>query len=151
MGAYYHLIDNHKRIQCLNECKRVLKKGGYLIITYLPINFILEYYSLNLDKNLNFTAIESIMKNQYIKHTDSYCQFTDIRYDKPCEIERNIHRLSMTIVKNIGIDGDSIYHKKELESMTEYDYIKYCELVRKIYSEQDSIGMSNHAMIIARK
>lgn len=151
MGAYYHLIDDNRRKRCLNECKRVLKNGGYLVITYLPINFILEYFSLNMDEKLDFDAINSIMKNQYIQHTDYYCQFTDIRYDKTNELEKNIRELSMKIEKHIGIDGDSIHHKSELESMNEDDYVKYCELIRKIYAEQNSIGMSNHAMIIARK
>lgn len=151
MGAYYHLIDDISRECCLKECIRVLKKNGYLFLTYLPLSFILKFFALNLGDNMDFNAIFSIKERKYIKHTDYFCQFTDIRYDNSREVIQVLNSLSMDIVEHMGIDGDSILYSKKLEEMSDKDFTNYCKLVREIYSFEDTIGMSNHAMVVARK
>ena len=36
MGPFYHLIDKKARKKCLDESLRVLKKGGYFVVAYIP-------------------------------------------------------------------------------------------------------------------
>lgn len=36
MGPFYHLIDKKARKKCLEESLRVLKKGGYFVVAYIP-------------------------------------------------------------------------------------------------------------------
>jgi len=50
MGPFYHLIDEEKRVKCLNESMRVLKKGGILVTAYIPRYYIFQLIAMQIQK-----------------------------------------------------------------------------------------------------
>lgn len=53
MGPFYHLTDDGAREKCLSESLRVLKKGGYIFIAYIPRLYINQMTVMSNDKYLD--------------------------------------------------------------------------------------------------
>ena len=53
MGPFYHLIDEEKRMQCMKESLRVLKKGGILATAYIPRYYIFQFIAMENWSNVN--------------------------------------------------------------------------------------------------
>ena len=66
MGPFYHLTDDISRNKCLSESIRVLKKGGYLIIAYIPRLYLNQMIVMSdkkyLDDKLLYQIIHHMMK-----------------------------------------------------------------------------------------
>lgn len=61
MGAYYHLLDQEKRDKCIQECLRVLKKEGILVVSYINKNAVfLNHFGSNPSQIFEYL---DIMKN----------------------------------------------------------------------------------------
>ena len=53
MGPFYHLTNDASRNKCLSESIRVLKKGGYLIIAYIPRLYLNQMIVMSDNKYLD--------------------------------------------------------------------------------------------------
>ena len=53
MGPFYHLIDRELRKRCFEESLRVLKRGGYLAVAYIPRLYINQMIVMSDHKYLD--------------------------------------------------------------------------------------------------
>lgn len=97
MGAFYHL-DENKRYKAMEQCLRLLKDGGILVITY--INLITALH-LNLMSKLE--NISEILKCYNTKSLgDSFV------YMMPEEIDTMAEKFNLTILHHLTSDGNPL-------------------------------------------
>lgn len=94
MGALYHLSEETDQRRAIQECLRILKPGGILVLSY--INRFAQFMVSVEDGLKNIEDGVRIFHNR----TDSI--FT---YTTPEEIERLASQSGMRKIKNIGTDG----------------------------------------------
>ena len=46
IGPFYHLITEEQREKCLLESLRVLKKGGLIVIAYIPRHYVFQLVAM---------------------------------------------------------------------------------------------------------
>jgi len=83
MGPIYHLTSEVLRQKCLNECKRVLKKGGLLAVSYINRFYVFLHVSTSDKKYLSADLARALIETGTIKHDDPYCFWTDTYYAIP--------------------------------------------------------------------
>lgn len=140
MGALYHLNVEIDKLRAIQECSRILRPGGILVLSY--INCFAQFM-LNVEEGLkNIENAVRIFRNR----TDSV--FT---YTTPEEIERLANQSGIRKMKHIGTDG-MIYSLGEkmkgaspdcLEQLYGY-HLAICE-------EPGILGASLHGLYFGQK
>ena len=70
MGPFYHLIDEEKRVQCMKESLRVLKKGGILAAAYIPRYYIFQFIAMDNDYFLDADLANQLISTGVLRHDD---------------------------------------------------------------------------------
>jgi len=151
MGPFYHLIDLEQREKCINECLRVLKKGGLLVTTYISPFFVFTYVSISESKYLNTGLAKQLIETGVLKHDDPNCFWTDTYYAAPDKMESLYNEKSIEIVDHFAQDGLSPLLSNTVDSWNEAQFKTWCDYHYLSCREKSTIGSSNHIAIIGRK
>lgn len=136
MGAFYHL-DAKMRCKAMEQCLRLLKDRGILVITY--INLIAVLY-MNLMPGLE--NINEILQCYRAKSTgDSFV------YMMPGEIEAMAEKYKLTILRHITSDGNPLMRGADFNKARKEDFEKYMELHLSICEEKSLIGSGLHGLV----
>ena len=73
MGPFYHLVNSYDREKCMKESLRVLKKGGYLIIAYIPRYYVFQYVAMQNSDFLDAKLAKQIIQTGELHHDDEKC------------------------------------------------------------------------------
>lgn len=146
-GPMYHLLSFEDKLSALKECKRVLKTGGKLFISYLMADYAIikhgfmegsilnEIKAGRLDKNFNIIAKENDLYS-YVKLEDIYMLST------AAGLER---------IKIVGQDGASDYIRPQLNKMTDEEFELYIKYQLSVAERKDLLGASSHILDILKK
>lgn len=136
MGAFYHL-DEKMRYKAMNQCLRMLKDGGLLVITYINLITVLH---LNLMSGLE--NISEILKC-YSEKTlgDSF------EYMLPEEIEIMAEKYKLTILHHLTSDGNPLARSADFNKARKEDFEKYMELHLSICENKNLIGSGLHGLV----
>lgn len=103
LGPMYHIQDIRERISILEECKRILKPKGIIIISYINTlgvlkNGITEFYEEfeNLD-----TVYKYFSSNSYGKENS----FTDSYFTTPDEAIKEVMESGLDIISYAGAES----------------------------------------------
>ena len=151
MGPFYHLTDEKLRVDCINECKRVLKKGGILAIAYINKFYIFPAVALNNHKFLNRELAKTIINTGTILHSDSNCFWTDAYFSTPEEMESLLSNINLELVDHLAVDGISPILYEKIDCMNENEFNVWCEYHDMVCREKSILGISNHNLIFGRK
>lgn len=151
MGPFYHLTDIEQRENCIQECLRVLKKGGLLITAYISRYFIFPYVSTSDSKYLNEALAKQLFETGILKHDDPNCFWTDTYYASPEEMEKYYSEKSIEILDHFAQDGISPMLSNVVDSWNETQFKTWCDYHYLSCREKSTIGASNHVMIIGKK
>lgn len=136
MGAFYHL-DENKRYKAMEQCLRLLKDGGILVITY--INLITALH-LNLMSKLE--NISEILKCYNTKSLgDSFV------YMMPEEIDTMAEKFNLTILHHLTSDGNPLARGADFNNAQKEDFEKYMELHFRICENKSLIGYGLHGLV----
>lgn len=150
LGPMYHLRRSEERLRCLNECKRIVKKGGILFVAYINKLVEMNYFVKN-GKFMHEELINEI-ENGEIKNQKGFDEFLDISYlTYPEEIEKEAQLCNLKIVKNLGTDGISYLLQEEIEKMNSEEWDAYIRMHQRHCEDKSSFGMSMHGLLICRK
>jgi 2-polyprenyl-3-methyl-5-hydroxy-6-metoxy-1,4-benzoquinol methylase len=140
MGALYHLNEETDKMRAIQECLRILRPGGILVLSY--INRFAQFI-VSAEEGLK--NIENAVRIFY-NRTDSV--FT---YTTPEEIERLASQLGIRKIKHIGADGMIYALSEKMNGATEdcleqlYGYhLATCE-------EPGILGASLHGLYFGQK
>jgi len=140
MGAMYHLSEETDQRRAIQECLRVLKPGGVLVLTY--INRFAQFM-VNVEDGLK--NIEDAVR---IFHNRADSIFT---YTNPEEIEYLANQSGVTKIKNIGTDG-MIYALGEKMKGASEDSLEQLYKYHLATCEEPAIlGASIHGLYFGQK
>ncbi len=146
-GPMYHLISEEEKIRALEEAKRILKPGGYILISY----YMNEYAVLKhgfIDNN-----IKEAIKNNMIDETYHITPQEDDLYSmvRLEDINRYQTMVNLKRVKILAQDGPSDYIRRTLNHMDEETFELYLKYHLSICERPELLGASSHVLDILTK
>ena len=146
-GPLYHLISEEEKIKALMEAKRVVKKGGYILISYYMNEYAVIKHGFIEDTIKDDIKNNLLDKSFHVtpKNTDLYSmvRLSDInKYKKICNLKR---------VKIIAQDGPSDYIRQTINKMDDETFNIYLKYHLSVCERKELIGASSHVLDILKK
>jgi ubiquinone/menaquinone biosynthesis C-methylase UbiE len=146
-GPMYHLINLEDKIKALNEAKRIIKKGGYIFISYCMNEYAVITHGF-IEKQIKTELLnKKLNKNFHILSNPndlySFVRIKDINYLK------NITKLKR--IKIIAQDGPTEYLKKTINQMTDDELKIYFKYHLSICENKYLLEASRHVLDILKK
>ena len=147
LGPFYHLRKREDRVNCIKECKRVLKPGGLLAVAYLN-----KYaaYVRNFMKNRRF-----ILDRPVAEFIDNDKEFGDDRdcfyFTGPEEMERFMQLFDMEKLENVGVSGIASILFDAVKQLDDEEYKAWLDYHFHTMREPSLIGYSLHCLYVCRK
>ena len=146
-GPMYHLISYEEKVKALNEAKRVVKKNGYIFISYcmneyaiITHGFKKGYINDSLNNNLIDKDFKILSKDNDLY---SFVRLNDInKLNKECNLKR---------VKIISQDGPSEYLKKDINKMDDETFNLFLNYHFKTCESKYLLEASRHTLDILKK
>lgn len=151
MGPFYHLISQNMRDKCMQECLRVLKKGGLILTAYISRYFVFPYVVTSESRYLKEELAKQLLETGVLEHDDPNCFWTDTYYATPDEMENYYDEHSLHILDHFAQDGITPILKQVIDGWDEAQYKIWCDYHYKTCREKNILGASNHNLIIGRK
>lgn len=140
LGAFYHLHEKSDRMQAIEECLRVTKKGGYVVVAYLN-----RFASLLNNFTYHPENFDNIIKEFNTGNKNVFYRST------PNEIELLTKESGITKVYNFATDGVSYIYPQQLEGLTEQQFQTYLEYHLSTCENNSTLGYSLHGLYIGKK
>ncbi len=136
MGAFYHLDENGRR-KALEQCLRLLKKDGILVITYINLMGALHLYIEPKLENM-----DEILRgyDRRIFEEPFVCML-------PEEMEELAERHGLKILRHVASDGNPRLRGAEFSQAERADFEKYMELHLKICENRNVVGYGLHGLV----
>lgn len=145
LGPLYHIQDRQEKIQCLNECKRVLKKQGILAAAYIsPFAAFVNQVKKNPEKRLKKEVLHLIL-NQKADGRDIFCYLT------PNEIEELMTELGISFLNHIGTDGVSSLVSDSINQLDDDAFTLWLSFHLQTCEERTILGSSLHGLYLGEK
>ena len=146
-GPLYHLISKDEKLKALMEAKRVVKEGGYILISYYMNEYAIITHGFKDNNILDAIKNKEVDKDFHItpKETDLYSM---VRLEDINELN-NLSNLKR--IKIIAQDGPSDYIRPILNKMDEETFDTYLKYHLSTCERPELIGASSHVLDILRK
>lgn len=151
MGPLYHMIDYNERVACISESKRIAKKDGIVIFSYISPLSVLPCVVRGDTTRLSKELIEKIVDEHMVSSNDDCCFWTDCYYYSPKQIENELKNMGFEIIDHVATDGQSIAFQSMVNSLDESQFELWLSYHQKVCREPSIIGVSNHGLIVAKK
>ncbi len=151
LGPMYHLTEAKDRLQCIEECKRVLKKGGLLAVAYLNKHFAINYVMKKKNHHITHKFIDKILDTGVIRTGEKECFWTDAFFTNQDEIESFIASFDLEIIDHVATDGVSPMLNDAIDCISEEQYNAWIYYHLKSCRDKSIMGLSNHGLLLARK
>ncbi|MGN1181593.1 MAG: methyltransferase domain-containing protein, partial [Faecalibacillus sp.] len=141
MGALYHLQDRQERQKAINECLRVVKKGGIVVFSYLNRwgNFM--------------NGLANHLKNIDLlyKEFDNGCHekiFYRMSYNEMNELMKEKH---IKCIKNVGVDHFSYLASEQINELSEEEFQCFMNYQYLAMEDPTILSCSLHGLWIGKK
>lgn len=144
-GPMYHLITDEEKLKCLNEAKRVLKKNGTILISYIMNEYAIIRHGFK-DKHIleemnnidNFFHIVSKVNDLY-----SYVRIEDIdRLNSLAGLKRE---------KIISQDSVANYMREYINKLNDEEFELFIRFQLSICEKYEMLGLSTHVLDILKE
>lgn len=146
-GPLYHLITTEEKLKALKEAKRIVKNGGYILISYYMNEYAIITHGFKDNNILSAIKNNEVDNNFHItpKKTDLYSmvRLEDINYLKDA--------LNLTRVKILSQDGPSDYIRKVINKMDDETFNIYLKYHLSTCERRELLGASSHVLDILKK
>lgn len=159
-GPIYHLLDEKKRVEAIQEAMRITKPGGYIFVS--TINRICPFLAM-LHRSPEDTVRELaddpdeleriILTGCYENFEESPNEFTDAYFAKSNEVPHIFKAEGINLIETFGCEGISayLYDKAEVIHKNSDAWKKFIEIVFQQSNEPSTLGMSEHVVYIGQK
>lgn len=142
MGPLYHLFSIEDRIKAIREALRVLKKGGYIFLTFMNNDlapfFMMksqsDYFTSNAYNCLDYRAESRL----YVFHTIE-------------EIREICNKVNIKICNEVAVDGLSLIYHKEIDKMEDLEFNNYMKHQMYLCEKKEFLAASSHILVIGQK
>lgn len=146
-GPTYHLFSHEDKLKAITEAKRVLKKGGFLLIMYLMNEYAVITYAFK-EGNLQKVLKEGKLDENFQTITNESDLYSYVRIE---EINKLASESEMTRHKIVGVDGATDYIRPVLNKMSEEDFEIFIKYQKTICERPELLGASSHILDILQK
>lgn len=151
MGPFYHLTGLEMREKCFLESMRVLKKGGYLIISYIPRLYLNQVIVMSDNQYIDEKLLNQIRNTGVLKSDDPKCFWTDTYYSSYEEMQQIYRDNGLTIERHFAQDGMSPMFHNIVDTWSNEQFETWYKYHLSVCEEKSIIDMSNHVVIVGRK
>lgn len=146
-GPTYHLISHKEKLQAINEAKRVVKSGGYILIMYLMNEYAMITYAFK-QGHLQECLKEGKIDENFQTVTTEKDLYSYVRIE---EINKLKDEAGLKRYKIVGVDGATDYIRPVINKLSEEDFEFYKKYQLSIAERQELIGASSHILDILKK
>jgi len=140
MGALYHLSSDKEKSKAINECTRVCKPGGLVVLAYI------NYFAVVADNvNTGLTNLDQVLAEF---EDGSDCIW---KASTPAKMEQYAKNEGLETRHNIGTEGLSFLISNKVNAASAEDFDKWMEFIYKHCEDPSILGISAHGLLIARK
>lgn len=140
-GPMYHLSSEEDRTHTLKEAKRVLKDGGYLLVSFINHDMIpmteMVYDSNYFEREGYNPDAQRIINRPFIFFTLAECIAM-------LEME------NLTITRKIATSGFSELLQKQIDNMSDLSYERYIDWHLAHCDKEELLGASNHYLFVCK-
>lgn len=154
MGALYHLQESADRMQCIEECLRVLKPGGIAVFTYISRSASLvdgyKYQFIN-DPVFQHIVETDLLTGNHENPYDTPNYFTTAFFHSPSLIMQELQQTGFQDIRLFAVEGfASIIDTDEIMQVEDKKalLLKYLRLTEEF---PELHGISSHLLAVARK
>lgn len=147
LGPLYHFKVEEEKIQCIDECLRVLKSGGILAVAY--INRYATFVNMvnRKKENINDKGLQSIIKTGLEYGDEIDCFY----FSKYGDIEKLMNSFNVTKIDHVATDGVAGLVSDKLNEFNEEEFQKWMDYHLMTCSDSSLIGYSLHGLYICKK
>lgn len=146
-GPMYHLITKDEKIKALNEAKRIVKKNGYIFISYC----LNEYAVITHGFKDNY-ILKSISNNELDKDYKIISKTNDLySFVRLDEIKELSKITELKRVKILSQDGCAEYIKKEINNMDDDTFNHFLKYHFSTCERKELLGAGRHILDILKK
>lgn len=146
-GPMYHLISDTEKIKALSEAKRIVKNGGFILISYYMNDYAVikhGFMEKNIIDSINNNLID---KNFHIMPKDDDL-YSMVRID---DINRYKKKVGLNRVKIIAQDGFTDYIRKYINDLSDDEFNLYIKYHLSVCERKELLGSSSHVLDILKK
>ena len=146
-GPMYHLISDEEKIRALNEAKRICKKDGVIMISYIMNEYAVIRHGF-MEKNIKNAINNNSLNNTYkiiSKENDlySYVRLDDINnYNNIVDLKR---------IEIISQDTLSNHLRQYINKLDDEEFNLYINYHLSICDKYENLGLSAHVLDILKK
>ena len=140
MGALYHLKNESDKKKVIDECIRVLKSDGLLVLAYLN-----KFACITANLNFGLTNIDEAMA---IYHDTEDFVFT---MTTPSKMKELTEQCNLETVLRIGADGLAYVISEKLNTAGADNFDKWMNYHIATCEEPSILGSSMHGLDICKK
>ncbi|WP_430382753.1 class I SAM-dependent methyltransferase [Streptomyces sp. P10-4] len=150
LGPFYHLRTRELRRRCLLECRRVVRDGGMVAVSYINRVFAVNYL-LRKGSPLTADQYASLMQpdDERVDYPDEF--FNVAHFSTQEAVEAELRAAGLEIVEHAGTDGACGFFPETLEGLDEAAYLDYRAYHLTTCSQPSQRGASSHCLVVARK
>lgn len=146
-GPTYHLFSHEDKLKAILEAKRVLKKGGTLLVMYLTNEYAVITYAFK-EGNLQKVLKENKLDENFNCLTREEDLYSYVRIE---EINKLKDDAGLKRIKIIGVDGATDYIRPYINKLSSEDFEIYKKYQLSICERPELLGASSHIMDILEK
>lgn len=136
MGAFYHL-DEAMREKALEQCLRLLKKDGVLVVSYMNLIGAMPLYIAPRLENMD----------EIRKGYDRRSFEEPFVYMLPEEMEELAGKYGLRLLHHLTSDGNPCLRGEDFSEAQEADFEKYVELHLEMCENRNAIGYGLHGLV----
>lgn len=149
LGPMYHLRPG-LNAKCIEECLRVLKNDGVLILAYMPRHFAMWNLLNNSVYKIPFDEVMYLAEHGYLP--SSRRGFWGCTYfSSPEEMELLARNFNCVILSHCAVDLELGYFYDKLASLSQKQLDVLCDYLYGKSTERFILGASKHNVIILQK
>lgn len=145
MGPLYHLKDDASRTACMDECLRVLKKGGLLAVAYVNRAGAYLYEISRNPSVLTEQPPAHVLSANGGLNNDCFVTLS------PQEIEKFMDQFPIILKEHAATEGVSAIMCELVNKMSAEQFEAWLEFMLLTNRKSDNLGTSIHNLFIAQK
>ncbi len=146
-GPVYHLFNHQDKSKAISEARRVVKKGGFVLIMYLMNEYAVLTYAFK-EGHLDEVLREGKLDQNFQTITSETDLYSYVRIE---EIDKLKSESKMKRVKIIAVDGATDYIRPTLNKLSEEDFEIFIKYQLSICERKELLGASSHILDILQK
>lgn len=146
-GPLYHLFNEEDKLKAISEAKRVVRPGGYILISYLMNDYAVITYAFK-EGNLQKCLSEGKLDKNFQCKTQSEDLYSYVRIE---EINTLAKKAELERVKIIAVDGATDYIRPTLNALSNEDFEIFIKYQMSIAERPEMLGASSHVLDILKK